>query len=160
MKARPLEGKGDEPMKKFILVITSITVTAAAVGQCWALGLGELRVYTYLNEPLIAQIDLLEADDLSEGEMQVGIATDAEFTRLGMIRDVFLTRINFVVELDAAGKRVVLSTDAPLREPYLDFVVDTLAGRSSVESTPCWSIYRADGPTSYPCRLSWGLTRR
>ena len=124
MKARPLEGKGYEPMKKFISVITSITFTAAAVGQCWALGLGELRVYTYLNEPLIAQIDLLEADDLSEGEMQVGIATDAEFTRLGMIRDVFLTRINFVVELDAAGKRVVLSTDAPLREPYLDLIVE------------------------------------
>ena len=41
-----------------------------------------------------------------------------------MIRDVFLTRINFVVELDAAGKRVVLSTDAPLREPYLDLIVE------------------------------------
>ena len=41
-------------MKKFILVITSITVTAAAVGQCWALGL-VVRVYTYLNEPLIVR---------------------------------------------------------------------------------------------------------
>ena len=41
-----------------------------------------------------------------------------------MSRDVFLTRINFVVESDAAGKRVVLSTDAPLREPYLDFIVE------------------------------------
>lgn len=111
-------------MKKFISVTTSFTLTAAAAGQCWALGLGELSLYSHLNEPFSAEIALLEAEGLSEGEMQVGLAPDAEFTRLGMSRDVFLTRINFVVESDAAGKRVVLSTDAPLREPYLDFIVE------------------------------------
>ena len=104
-------------MKKFISVTTSFTLTAAAAGQCWALGLGELSLYSHLNEPFSAEIALLEAEGLSEGEMRVGLAPDAEFTRLGMSRDVFLTRINFVVESDAAGKRVVLSTDAPLREP-------------------------------------------
>ena len=111
-------------MKKFISVTTSFTLTAAAAGQCWALGLGELSLYSHLNEPFSAEIALLEAHDLSEGEMQVRLAPDAEFTRLGMSRDVFLTRINFVVESDAAGKRIVLSTDAPLREPYLDFIVE------------------------------------
>ena len=111
-------------MKKFISVTTSFTLTAAAAGQCWALGLGELSLYSHLNEPFSAEIALLEAEGLSEGEMQVGLAPDAEFTRLGMSRDVFLTRINFVVESDAAGKRVVLSTEAPLREPYLDFIVE------------------------------------
>ena len=111
-------------MKKFISVTTSFTLTAAAAGQCWALGLGELSLYSHLNEPFSAEIALLEAEGLSEGEMQVGLAPDAEFSRLGMSRDVFLTRINFIVESDAAGKRVVLSTDAPLREPYLDFIVE------------------------------------
>ena len=111
-------------MKKLISVTTSFTLTAAAAGQCWALGLGELSLYSYLNEPFSAEIALLDADDLSEGEMQVGLAPDAEFTRLGMSRDIFLTRINFVVESDVAGKRVVLSTEAPLREPYLDFIVE------------------------------------
>ena len=110
-------------MKKFISVTTSFTLTAAAAGQCWALGLGELSLHSHLNEPFSAEIALLEAEGLSEGEMQVGLAPEAEFTRLGMSRDVFLTRINFVVESDAAGKRVVLSTEAPLREPYLDFIV-------------------------------------
>ena len=111
-------------MKKFISVTTSFTLIAAAAAQCWALGLGELTLYSHLNEPLSAEIVLLEADDLSEGEMQVGLAPDAEFTRFGISRDISLTRINFVVESDAAGKRVVLSTEAPIREPYLDFIVE------------------------------------
>ena len=124
MKARPTEGKGDEPMKKFISITISSTLTAAVAGQCWALDLGDLTLYSRLNEPFSAEIGLLEADGLSQGEMQVGLAPDAEFTRLGMSRDVFLTRINFVVESDAAGKRVVLSTEAPLREPFFDLVVE------------------------------------
>ena len=74
VKARPTEGKGDEPMKKFISVTTSFTLTAAAAGQCWALGLGELSLYSHLNEPFSAEIALLEAEGLSEGEMQVGLA--------------------------------------------------------------------------------------
>ncbi|MCH1611165.1 MAG: hypothetical protein L7S53_07645, partial [Luminiphilus sp.] len=54
----------------------------------------------------------------------VDLASDAEFERLGVSRDFFLTRINFQVESDESGRRVLLTTDAPLREPYLDFIVE------------------------------------
>ncbi|HCI87802.1 MAG TPA: peptigoglycan-binding protein LysM, partial [Gammaproteobacteria bacterium] len=80
--------------------------------------------YSYLNEPFRAEVSLLEADALNDNDVHVDLASDAEFERLGVSRDFFLTRINFQVESDESGRRVVLTTEAPLREPYLDFVVE------------------------------------
>ena len=113
-------------MKKLIYFATRLTFTAAAAGQCWALEFGELAIHSFLNEPLSAEIAVLEADGLRDGDMQVGIAPMAEFVRFEMNRDVFLSEINFVVKWDDAGKRIVLSTETPLRKPYLDFVMEAL----------------------------------
>ncbi len=90
----------------------------------WALGLGELTLHSYLNEPFRAEVALLEADAFDDSDVLVGLASEFEFERLGVSRDFFLTRINFQVESDELGRRVVLTTEAPLREPYLDLVVE------------------------------------
>ena len=124
MKAAPKEGKGDEPMKRISIVSAAVLSSATLSGDGWALGLGELTLYSYLNEPFRAEVSLLEADALNDSDVHVDLASDAEFERLGVSRDFFLTRINFQVESDESGRRVVLTTEAPLREPYLDFVVE------------------------------------
>ena len=124
VKAKPKEGKGDEPMKRISIVSAAVLSAATIPGDGWALGLGELTLYSYLNEPFRAEVSLLEADALNDNDVHVDLASDAEFERLGVSRDFFLTRINFQVESDESGRRVVLTTEAPLREPYLDFVVE------------------------------------
>ena len=111
-------------MKKIICLTTSFSLTTIGASHAWALGLGELTLYSHLNEPFKAEIALLEAASLRDGDVQVSLAPAAEFARFGMSRELFLTRISFVVESDDAGKHVVLSTEAPLREPYLDFIVE------------------------------------
>ena len=117
VKAKPKEGKGDEPMKRISIVSAAVLSSATLSGDGWALGLGELTLYSYLNEPFRAEVSLLEADALNDNDVHVGLASDAEFERLGVSRDFFLTRINFQVESDESGRRVVLTTEAPLREP-------------------------------------------
>ena len=124
VKAKPKEGKGDEPMKRISIISAAVLSSATLSGDGWALGLGELTLYSYLNEPFRAEVSLLEADALNDNDVHVDLASDAEFERLGVSRDFFLTRINFQVESDESGRRVVLTTEAPLREPYLDFVVE------------------------------------
>ena len=124
MKAKPKEGKGDEPMKRLAIVSAAVLSSATISFDGWALGLGELTLYSYLNEPFHAEVSLLEADALNDNDVHVDLASDAEFERLGVSREFFLTRINFQVESDESGRRVVLTTEAPLREPYLDFVVE------------------------------------
>ena len=111
-------------MKRLPIVAAGVLSAAIIPRDGWALGLGELTLYSYLNEPFRAEVALLEADALDANDVHVDLASDTEFERLGVSRDFFLTSINFQVESDESGHRVVLTTEAPLREPYLDFVVE------------------------------------
>ena len=111
-------------MKRLPIVAAGVLSAAIIPRDGWALGLGELTLYSYLNEPFRAEVALLEADALDDNDVHVDLASDTEFERLGVSRDFFLTSINFQVESDESGRRVVLTTEAPLREPYLDFVVE------------------------------------
>ena len=111
-------------MKRLPLLAAGVLSAAIVPRDGWALGLGELTLYSYLNEPFRAEVALLEADAFDDNDVHVDLASDTEFERLGVSRDFFLTNINFQVESDESGRRVVLTTEAPLREPYLDFVVE------------------------------------
>ncbi len=111
-------------MKRLPILAAGVLSAAIVPRDGWALGLGELTLYSYLNEPFRAELALLEADAFDDNDVHVDLASDTEFERLGVSRDFFLTNINFQVESDESGRRVVLTTEAPLREPYLDFVVE------------------------------------
>ena len=109
---------------KRISILAAGVLSVAMDRDGWALGLGELNLRSYLNEPFRADVALLDSDAFDDSDLLVGLASEVEFERLGISRDFFLTRINFQVESDEMGRRVVLTTDAPLREPYLDLVVE------------------------------------
>ena len=109
---------------KRISILAAGVLSVAMDRDGWALGLGELSLRSYLNEPFRAEVALLDSDAFDDSDLLVGLASEVEFERLGISRDFFLTRINFQVESDEMGRRVVLTTDAPLREPYLDLVVE------------------------------------
>ena len=111
-------------MKTYIVLFASCVMAATAARYSWALGLGELTLSSYLNEPFRAEVALLEADLLDENDVHVGLAPDTDFSRFGLERVFFLTDIRFEIQSDPSGKRVILSTDAPLREPYLDFIIE------------------------------------
>ena len=111
-------------MKRVSILAAGVFSAAIIPRDGWALGLGELTLHSYLNEPFRAEVALLESDAFDDSDVLVGLASEVEFERLGVSRDFFLTRINFQVESDELGRRVVLTTDAPLREPYLDLVVE------------------------------------
>ena len=111
-------------MKTLSILVAAVVFAAIVPRDGWALGLGELTLYSHLNEPFRAEVALLEADALDDNDLHVALASDTEFERLGVSRTFFLTRIKFQIESDELGRRVVLKTEAPLREPYLDFVVE------------------------------------
>ena len=111
-------------MKRVSILAASVLSAAIIPRDAWALGLGELTLYSHLNEPFRAEVALLESDAFDDSDVLVGLASEVEFDRLGVSRDFFLTRINFQVESDEFGRRVVLTTEDPLREPYLDLVVE------------------------------------
>ena len=94
-------------------------------GSVMALGLGELSLQSFLNEPLQAQVDLLNTGSLHEDEIKVRLATREDFKKMGLERAYFLTSIKFEVQIDAAGgPRIVVTSEDPVLEPYLDFIVE------------------------------------
>lgn len=90
-----------------------------------ALGLGEMKLESFLNEPLRASVDLLNLGGLHGDEIKVRLANTEDFQKLGIDRDYFLTNISFEVVSDASGgARIIITSEEPVLEPYLDFIVE------------------------------------
>jgi pilus assembly protein FimV len=107
----------------------AIPVVAAAIALqaslAQALGIGDITLKSGLNEPLRAEIRVRGAGDLSADQVIVELANSADFQRAGVERLYSLAEIDFEVELSSKGDGVIrLSTPRPVREPYLDFVVE------------------------------------
>lgn len=101
---------------------------AGAVGANWAsaLGLGEIKLNSSLNQPLDAEIKLLQTRDLTDGEIYVALASKEDFQNAGVDRDFFLNDLAFKVVLNAPGGPIVrVTTKKPVREPYLNFLLQT-----------------------------------
>jgi len=76
------------------------TLGCLHAGAVSALGLGELTLESFLNEPFKASVDLLNTGSLSEHQIKVRLATSDDFDRMGVDRAYFLTSIKFKVVLD------------------------------------------------------------
>ena len=112
-------------VKKRLLLhwVPRFWVAALLNAPVWAVGLGELTVHTYLNEPLRAEVVLIDSELIEISDLRVELASEEEFQRVGAERVFWLTQLRFELQAQGAEKRVLLTTDAPLREPYLDFVM-------------------------------------
>ena len=105
-------------------LLVSAATTFCSVGAL-ALGLGEIKLNSALNQPLNAEIQLLQVRELTDEQISIGLASRAEFDRLGVERPQFLTDLVFRVDLNAPGGPVVRITSLkPVREPFLDFVIN------------------------------------
>jgi pilus assembly protein FimV len=90
--------------------------------QASALGLGELQLQSFLNEPLDAQVELLDLRELTVDDIRVRLAGVDDFDRLGVERSYFLTSIQFEIDTDEGVIR--LMTEEPVLEPYLDLIIE------------------------------------
>lgn len=109
--------------RRLVLLISSMVATFASQMAC-ALGLGEITLHSSLNQPLNAEIKLLQARDLTEQELLIGLASQEAFSRVGVDKPYFLTDLRFSVDLNAPGGPVVnITTRKPVREPFLNFIV-------------------------------------
>lgn len=89
-----------------------------------SVGLGDIKLNSSLNEPLDAEIQLLNVGDLSELEILVGLAGREDFERAGVAREFFLTGLRFTVERSSGQPVIRVRSSKPVREPYLDFLVE------------------------------------
>ena len=93
--------------------------------QASAVGLGDIALKSYVNEPLQATIVLLDTGSLAEPEIRVALASSEDFDRLGVERLFSLGDLSFTTELDGrGGGSITVESSEPILEPYLNFLVE------------------------------------
>ena len=93
--------------------------------QASAVGLGDIALESYVNEPLQANIVLLDTGSLAEPEIRVALASSEDFERLGVERLFSLGDLSFTTELDGrGGGSITVESSEPILEPYLNFLVE------------------------------------
>ncbi len=109
--------------RKFAAAVFSLGCIHAS--SSFALGLGEIKLDSFLNEPLKAKVELLNTESLHSDEIRIRLATREDFERMGVERAYFLTSISFEVNVDPSGQgSISITSEDPVLEPYLDFIVE------------------------------------
>ena len=112
-------------VRKLVLAITAASALTSGMAQ--ALGLGEVTLKSALNQPLVAEIELLEVRELALGDLIPTLAAPEEFSKAGVDRQYFLTDLKFTPVIKPGGKSFIRVTSSkPVREPYLNFLVEVL----------------------------------
>lgn len=90
-----------------------------------ALGLGDMRVESRLNEPLSAQIDIIGATPDELQAIRASVGSPELFERYNAERPAFLSSATISVGTDATGKPVLnIRSTATFTEPVVEFLID------------------------------------
>ncbi|MDH5354541.1 MAG: LysM peptidoglycan-binding domain-containing protein, partial [Gammaproteobacteria bacterium] len=91
-----------------------------------ALGLGEIEVNSFLNQPLNAEIEVISARAGEIDDLLVGLASSDAFSRAGLSRPSSLSDLRFAVKKNEEGDSAVIlvTTKASVKEPFLNFLVE------------------------------------
>lgn len=112
-------------VRKLVLAIAA--ASALTSGMAHALGLGEVSLKSALDQPLDAEIELLEVRDLATGELIPSLASPDDFSKAGVDRQFFLSDLKFTPVIKPNGKSVIhVTSSKPVREPYLNFLVQVM----------------------------------
>lgn len=111
-------------------MLRKLAVSLALAGllstsNAYALGLGEIKINSALNEPLDAEIELVDTRKLNPLQIQPRMADIDEYALAGIDRQRYLSDVNFKVFVGPDGKgRIRLTSPGPIKEPFLNFLIE------------------------------------
>ncbi len=106
--------------------IVAIWLAALLPTSGLALGLGEITVNSFLNQPLNAEIEVISARAGEIDDLLVSLASRDAFDRAGLTRPRHLSNLRFTVNKNEEGDQavIVVSTKAGVKEPFLNFLIE------------------------------------
>jgi pilus assembly protein FimV len=91
----------------------------------YALGLGEIRLNSALNQPFDAEIEVVSAGTDELNSLKVALANEDMFRRYGLDRPNFLSNISMRVDSGNAGRPVIkLRSQNAVTEPFVSLLVE------------------------------------
>ncbi|MBY4675147.1 FimV/HubP family polar landmark protein [Marinobacterium arenosum] len=110
-------------LRKLAISLAVAGVLSAA--EAHALGLGDITIKSALNEPLDAEIRLVQTKGLSPLQIQPRMADVDEFALAGISKSRFLSDVKFSVDLTPNGEGTIrMHSSVPVKEPFLNFLVE------------------------------------
>lgn len=93
--------------------------------MAFAVGFGEIKLFSYLNEPLSAEIELLGTESYDADRLMVALGSAQEFKRAGLERPFFLSQLKFEVRRLASSRTFIkIWSKEAIKQPYLEFLLD------------------------------------
>ncbi len=116
-------------MIKHLRITVSVLLAVAALLSplsAWALGLGQIRVLSQRDQPLLAEIPVISNDSTELEVLQARLASPETFARIGLSPPQgVVSDLQFSVALDARGRPVIRVTSAaPVQQSLLTFLIE------------------------------------
>ncbi|MFK3721836.1 FimV/HubP family polar landmark protein [Pseudomonas fulva] len=109
------------------LVLAMAAASALSSGMANALGLGELTLKSAQNQPLEAEIELLDVRDLTAAQLAPSLAPPEEFAKAGVTFSSALQDLRFTPVINPNGRSVLRVTSSqPLPGPVVKFLVQVM----------------------------------
>ena len=110
-----------------------LVALAWAAPHAQALGLGDARVVSQLNAPLVAEIQIVDATPAELAALRAEVPGREVFTRYGIDRPAFLAGASVSVRTAGAGAPVlVIRTEQPVADPFITVLLSAEWGRGRV----------------------------
>jgi pilus assembly protein FimV len=107
------------------LMFLGLVALILAPGAALSLGLGEIRLNSYLNQPMNAEIALSLSSRAELDSLRVELASLESFQRYGLERPAYFDDLRFQVRPTGPTSAVVQVTSTrPMVEPFLTFLVE------------------------------------
>ncbi len=92
----------------------------------YSLGLGDIDVRSFLNQPLRAEISIISARPGEIDDLLVGLANREAFARASLSRPSHLNNLKFKVVKSEDGSTAIITvkTQTAVKEPVLNFLVE------------------------------------
>ncbi|MDO8908016.1 MAG: FimV/HubP family polar landmark protein [Pseudohongiella sp.] len=142
-----------------VATLSSLSMALLMMAPADAVELGNISLQSASGQPLVATVQLSDTDGLNASQINVQVASAADFERFSLERLAALDTLQ--IEVDFSGRTPVLRVSSPvtINEPFVSLVLDTRwpSGRVLTEYTlrlesPAFSAQTGAPASSAPIR--------
>lgn len=105
-------------------ILAAVGLLALSADPARALGLGEARVDSYLNQPLDVRIRLLDASEADLDSLTVDTASAEDYQRLGLTASALALGLELEVDRSRSPAVVRVRSTRPVSDPIVQMLVD------------------------------------
>lgn len=110
-------------MRKLVRMLGTIGLFMPTI--VFAVGLGDIRIHSSLNQPLNAQVPVVDIGNVALDNLDAQLASVAQFKLVGLERDPNLSKLRFNILRSSTGQPYVqINSTVPINDPVFTFLVN------------------------------------